>query len=128
MKKKFLLVIGIIALAALGHACLPPSDGAPAEPIGTPSDALVPPGAEEVVERAKEDLAKHKGIDKEKIVVVEVDPVDWSDTSLGCPEPGMMYAQVITPGYKILLSYAGETYEYHSDKGNYVVYCGNKSV
>ena len=94
---------------------------------GTPSDALVPPGAEEVVELAKADLAKRKGLDKDEIVIVEVEPVDWSDTSLGCPEPGMMYAQVITPGYKILLSYAGETYEYHSDKVDRVVYCGSRN-
>ena len=62
MKRKLLLVIGIIALAAFGYACLPPSGGAPAEPIGTPSDALVPPGAEEVVSLAKADLAQRKGI------------------------------------------------------------------
>ncbi len=116
MKSKFLLVIGVIALAALGHACLPPRGGAP-------SDVLVPPGAEEVVKLAKADLAKRMGIDKEGIVVVRVDSVDWPDTSLGCPEPGMMYAQVVTPGYKILLSYAGEIYEYHSDKGDRIVYC-----
>lgn len=127
MKRKFLLVIGIITLAAFGYACLPPSGGAPAEPIGMSSDAPVPPGAEEVVELAKADLAKRKGLDKDEIVIVEVEPVDWSDTSLGCPEPGMMYAQVITPGYKILLSYAGETYEYHSDKVDHVVYCGSRN-
>jgi hypothetical protein len=38
-----------------------------------------------------------------------------------------MYAQVITPGYKILLSYAEETYKYHSDKSDRVVYCPSKS-
>jgi len=124
----FILVTGIIALVAFGHACLPPSGGVPAEPIGTASDALVPPDAEEVVNLAKADLAERKGIDKEEIVVVEVVEVDWSDTSLGCPEPGMMYAQVITPGYKILLSYAGETYQYHSDKVGRVVYCGSRSL
>ena len=127
MKRGFLLVIVIIALAGLTHACSPPSDGAPAEPVGPPPDALVPPGAEEVVELAKAELAKRRVIDKDKIAVVGVESVDWPDTSLGCPEPGMMYAQVITPGYKILLSYAEEIYEYRSDQNDRVVYCQNKS-
>ncbi len=121
------MVIGIIALVAVNQGCLPPSGGVPAEPGGTPSDALVPPGAEGVVNLAKADLAQRKGIDKDEIVVVAVDAVDWPDTSLGCPEPGMMYAQVITPGYKILLSYAGEIYQYHSDKVDRVVYCGSSN-
>jgi len=116
VKGGFLLVIGaIIALSAFGCACA-------AKP---PSNSSIPRGAEMVVELAKEDLAKRKGIDAGKITVVAVEAVDWPDTSLGCPEPGMMYAQVITPGYKILLSYAGETYEYHSDKGDHAVYCGD---
>jgi hypothetical protein len=52
-----------------------------------------------------------------------VEAVDWSDTSLGCPEPGMAYAQVITPGYLIVLGAAGQTYEYHTDEHSSVVLC-----
>jgi hypothetical protein len=38
-------------------------------------------------------------------------------------KPGMMYAQIITPGYRILLSYDGQIYPYHSDQRGRVVYC-----
>ena len=65
------------------------------------------------VEQAKEELANRKGIDKEQIVVVAVKAVDWLNTSLGCPELEIVYAQAITFGYRILLSYAGETHKYH---------------
>ena len=107
------LVIGIIALFVLAYACFSgPLGGAP-----------IPGGAEPAVERAREDLADRKGIDEEQITVVSVEAANWPDTSLGCPEPGMMYAQVITPGYRILLSYGGKTYEYHSDRGDRVVHC-----
>jgi hypothetical protein len=107
------LAIGIIALFLLG--CVYSS--------GPISSAPIPDGAERAVEQAKEDLANRKGIDKGQIAVIEVKAVDWPDTSLGCPEPGMMYAQVITPGYRILLSYDGQIYPYHSDLGGRVVYC-----
>ena len=83
----------------------------------------MPSEAEKAVERAKIDLAQRKGVAKEKIVLIRVEYVDWPDTSLGCPEPGKVYAQVITPGYRILLSDGQEEHEYHSDKGNRVVYC-----
>ena len=72
------------------------------------------------MKRAKEDLANCKGIDKEQIAVAAV---NWPDTSLGCPEPGMVYAHVVTRGYRILLSYDGRIYEYHSDQGDRVIYC-----
>jgi hypothetical protein len=52
-----------------------------------------------------------------------VKAVNWSNTSLGCPEPGMVYARVITRSYRIPLSYGGKIYEYHSDQGDRVIYC-----
>ena len=104
-------------MLSFGHGCFFDS-----------SDKISIPGeAESVVKLSKEDLAKRKGIDTDEIAVVGIESVDWPDASLGCPEPGMMYAQVITPGYMILLSYKKEIYEYHSDKENRVVYCGNIS-
>ena len=41
----------------------------------------------------------------------------WPDASLGCPEPGMMYAQVLTPGILVVLSYGGELHRYHGGIG-----------
>ncbi len=94
---------------------------------GPPNDIPRSGGAELAVGQAKTDLARRKGIDKDEIVVVATEAVDWPDTSLGCPEPGMMYAQVITPGNKILLSYEGKTYEYHSGKEDRLVFCERRS-
>ena len=36
----------------------------------------------------------------------------YPDTSLGCPRSGAAYAQLITAGYKFLLTYRGKTYDY----------------
>ena len=52
------------------------------------------------------------------------DPVEWGDTSLGCPMPGMVYAQVITPGFRLVFDYQGQKNEYHTDQdGSSVVAC-----
>ncbi len=77
---------------------------------------------QQMVYMAKEDLAKRLGIPADSITVESVDQVDWPDASLGCPEPGKMYAQVITPGFRILLKADGKTYEYHSG-ARHVVHC-----
>src|SRR4051794_3727547 len=71
---------------------------------------------------ARKDLAERLKIDAAKITVVSQKETVWPDGSLGCPQPGMSYTQVQTPGFMIELSAGGKTYMYHSDKRN-VLYC-----
>ncbi|NJD51997.1 MAG: hypothetical protein FIB07_03935 [Candidatus Methanoperedens sp.] len=68
-----------------------------------------------VVDLAKKDLSERLKIPVENIQLVKQEAVEWPDTSLGYPEKGMMYAQVITPGFKIILKAGDKSYEYHSD-------------
>jgi len=90
----------------------------PAPPTTLPGSRAVQPGTEPVAlqetNAAINDLSKRTGIPVSDIKVVSVEAVQWPDTSVGCPQPGMMYAQVITPGYLIVLEAGGKTYEYHS--------------
>ena len=66
------------------------------------------------------DLAAKLSVDPATITVKAVEPIEWPDASLGCPQPGMMYAQVITPGYRIMLEIDGKSYEYHTGGGGIV--------
>ncbi len=69
-------------------------------------------------------LADRLGIPAAQIAVAAWEAVDWPDASLGCPEPGMAYAQVITPGYQIMLEARGEIHQVHTDRsGQRVVFC-----
>jgi hypothetical protein len=70
-----------------------------------------------VVQAAKKDLARRLNVRQESIELAgPTEEVTWPDSSLGCPEPGMMYAQVLTPGYRIKLQIGGKVYEYHTGK------------
>ena len=69
------------------------------------------------------DLAKHLGVSGEAITVAEAGVVVWRDGSLGCPQPGMMYTQALVPGYRIILSAVGETFDYHASDGGYFLLC-----
>ena len=98
-------------------------------PTSTPLPPLkgmgqAPAEASEPVLAAARDLQQLLELeDLEAIEVVSVKAVDWPDTSLGCPEEGMMYAQVITPGYLVVLGVEGEEYQYHTDTAGRVVLC-----
>ena len=90
-----------------------------------PAQAVPPEGAADQVRLAREDLAGRLGLTpaSEAIRLVSVEPVQWSDASLGCPQPGIMYAEVITPGYLVVLEARGEEYRYHTDLERLVVLC-----
>jgi hypothetical protein len=92
-----------------------------ADEAGQPAQAV--PGSEAAVAAAVADLSRPTGVPEDQITVDAIEPVEWSDASLGCPQEGMMYAQVITPGYLIVLSVQGQTYEYHADQRANVVLC-----
>jgi hypothetical protein len=49
--------------------------------------------------------------------------VTWSDGSLGCPEPGMLYTQALVRGYRIVLQAGDERLEYHAGKSGQPKFC-----
>ena len=78
------------------------------------NDAVVPEYSP-VVDLAKNDLSQRLNIPIEDIILVKEEAVDWPDTSLGYPQEGISYAQVITSGFRIILKTQDKLYEYHSD-------------
>jgi len=94
-----------------------------------PRDPPVPipevSGLQPLIEKAKADLAQRLSIPASQINAIETKGVFWPDASLGCPQPGTTYTQVLTPGYLILLESGGNKFEYHANLQNYVFYCEN---
>ena len=74
------------------------------------------------------DLAERQEISADEITVIQARPVEWNDGSLGCPQPGMMNIQVITPGFRVIIHANGGYYDYHTDaRGNFIL-CGDGST
>lgn len=63
----------------------------------------------------QENLAQQLQIDVDQIEVVSVEPVEWSDACLGVYTADMMCAQVITPGYLVIVAVDGQQYEVHTN-------------
>ena len=108
-------------LAACGDAV---DDGAAGTPSPTvtssvpaPSPRDADPVPSDVVDAAVTDLADHLDVPPEEIAVASAQEVTWGDTSLGCPQPGQRYTQVVTEGVRIELVHDGTTFAYHAGGG-----------
>ncbi|MBM3949342.1 MAG: protease modulator HflC [SAR202 cluster bacterium] len=77
-----------------------------------------------VTEAARALLAADLGTDPQAPFLVGFEAVDWPDSSLGCPKEGESYAEVVVPGYRIVLEHEGAQYEFHStQKGEQLLRC-----
>jgi hypothetical protein len=48
---------------------------------------------------------------------------EWPDSALGCPQQGVMYSQIVTPGFLVIINGAGRELEYHTDARGRIVLC-----
>jgi hypothetical protein len=84
---------------------------------GVPNTSTLP------IKTAKNDLAKRLDMKVDDITLVAVEPVVWSDSSLGCPAQGANYLMALVKGFRITLEGGGESYTYHTDMNDQVILC-----
>lgn len=68
-----------------------------------------------MLDAARAHLATRLGVAEGAIVLDSLDARAWADTSLGCPQPGRFYAQVVTSGFRLVLSAGSARYTYHTN-------------
>jgi dipeptidyl aminopeptidase/acylaminoacyl peptidase len=95
-------------------APVPPAPAPPEPVLSAPSPSELDP-----VQLALDTAADHIQVPVEQLVVLTVEPIDWSDSSLGCPEPDRAYSQVITPGFLVVVATDDGSTELHihTDQG-----------
>lgn len=69
------------------------------------------------------DAARRFEVQRSAVVLSRAEQVTWSDGSLGCPSPGVMYPQVLVQGYLISATTRAGTLRYHTDVRGNVVTC-----
>jgi hypothetical protein len=79
-----------------------------------------------LIERATAQVSADSGVAAATVKLVSTAAVDWPDAGLGCPEPGKTYAQVVTPGYRLVFQAGDARYEIHTgaDATSRVARCG----
>lgn len=100
------------------------SDVAEEQSSAAPDDATLP---ERIESAARKLLAAELNIDEGDLTLDSSQGVEWSDASLGCPQEGYAYAQVITPGYRLTFGLGGASYAVHTNAdGSHMVICGRR--
>ena len=114
------MLLVAVLLATLGASSC---DNAPASTASPRASVSIDSDAQQAIVQARADAASRTGVDADSWRAVEVTAREWPDAGLGCPEPGKLYAQVLTPGYAITLEAGSRRLVYHSGAGR-IVYCG----
>lgn len=124
MKQKFLWIpVLLAALLLTGCAAVPQlisswfmiagvETTGPSGPIVEEEISPVRPQAvEAVVQRAAQD----HGVAVDRVEVISVENMEWPNACLGLNRPGQMCAQVITPGYRVVVQIGEQQYIYRTD-------------
>lgn len=109
----------------IGEPDFEPSPVVTADGVATPDSGvdiyLTPLGGEfqllppEFITAVQQMLANVLGIPVAVVTVTGVEPVQWTDTCLEAPFPDEVCAEVLTPGYRLVLEAGGETFELRTD-------------
>jgi hypothetical protein len=106
--KRVPIYTSLAVVILLATAC------SPATPALTPDlPGRLPPAA---VLTGQQQLAQDLGVPVEQLEIVEIEQVEWPDACLGLAEAGEMCAQVITPGWRAIVSVDSQEYEIRTDE------------
>ncbi len=118
------LLIGVSLLAACAAPTpgvvsptvqVPPVDvpAVPTDIIPTPNDAPIQPPQSALAAQAA--LAAQLGVEPGDVTIAAIEEVQWTDSCLGAGGPAESCLQVITPGWRVTLTYQGEIFVYHTN-------------
>ncbi len=127
----------LLAATLFSSACAPGGAGGQVPTLAAPLPSAAPaspvpsvlPGssssadAQPAIDAALAQAAAHLGVSPPDLHVDQVEAREFGDSSLGCPKPGLMYSQIVTPGFVIIISGPGKQLEYHADTRGQIVLC-----
>lgn len=73
-------------------------------------------------------LATELGVARDQVFVDTVRAVEWRDSSLGCPKPGVAYLDVISPGHRVILRVDGQVHVVHESRNRAFVCVQTKAM
>jgi len=86
-----------------------PGSAEPSSQSGASGDVSFPAS---ITDPIVADAAARLGVDPSEVTIVSAHAETFSDGSLGCPEPGMMYTQALVDGYQVVVEANGTQLDY----------------
>jgi hypothetical protein len=85
----------------------------------------VPDEMKKAFQAVSTDLEKRSNLPASNFQITSYAMQTFPNSALGCPDPGLNYLQVLTPGYRIQVEAGGKTYDYRTNlAGTHVILCG----
>jgi len=109
-------LVTLVAVALLATACTL----APAQPgysVNMPADLQA------VIDAALADASGRTGLAPGRLKIASAQRVTWSDGSLGCPAPGMLYTQALVRGFRVQIRAGNDMLDYHAGPQGQPVLC-----
>jgi hypothetical protein len=83
----------------------------PLEGLPTDPEAPYPPAVVAAISR----LAEQRGVAPQAIEVVSYEELEWPNGCLGLPRLYEVCTEAVTPGWRVILSLAGEIHTFRAD-------------
>jgi hypothetical protein len=99
-----------LSVASCGSKATPPPSSAVTSSATTSGAAR-----KEAFQAAALALSHDAHVPRDSIAGVSQEEMTWPNSCLGCPKTGESCAQVLTPGFRVVLRAADATYEYHTN-------------
>lgn len=80
----------------------------------------------DLLEAILQDAEARTGVEAAEMDLLRAEEVIWNDGSLGCPQPGMEYTQMLVDGYWVVLRAAGKELDYRATQTGFFVLCERK--
>lgn len=113
--------LGISLMIVLLAACSPQAQPTDLPPMIEDQATQISENLTPSQRAAISSVAKNLGMAADQIRVVSTEAVEWPDSCLGISMEGVACAQVITPGFRIVLDVAGRQVEYRTNEDGTVI-------
>jgi hypothetical protein len=111
LKKNYLLVASLLLAGMLLLAACIPNSPTPISPTPSGTGGQDP----QIPDEIRGAVAAQLGVDAIRLQIQDLQQVEWPDACLGLAQPDEMCAEVITPGYRLIVTADGRQYQVHTD-------------
>ncbi|MGF1524308.1 MAG: hypothetical protein ACFBSF_18460 [Leptolyngbyaceae cyanobacterium] len=117
--RRFMIILSVVLMLTVGCAATvgeQPTETTGSEVIQEEATAMAEETlSAELQQTILQAVGEQQNLAPETLQITSTEAADWPDACLGIPEPDMMCAQMITPGWAVAVTDGQQTWQYRTD-------------